>query len=89
MVRCFIFQQPTQIKSTKKKSPELRQQSEKLRLMLVRVFNVQVMFHQAETSIVGHRDKRRGRTGQQDIDKSKRFQDPGQYSRVLHRSVRR
>lgn len=61
--------------------------SENTRLMLVRCFNVQVVLHEAETTVVGDRDKRRGRTGQQDIDKSQGFQDTGEHSGILHRSV--
>lgn len=57
--------------------------------MLVRVFNVQVVLHQAETTVAGHRDKRRRRTGQQDIDKPQGFKDTVEYPGVLHRSVGR
>jgi len=61
----------------------------KTRLMLVRVFNVQVVLHEAETFAIGHRNKRRGRTGQQDINKPQRFQDTGEHPGVLHCSVGR
>lgn len=95
MVRCFYlfiyFLSTADTNSDSIKKYTLLKNSvkfpKKTRLMLVRCFNVQVVLHEAETTVVGDRDKRRGRTGQQDIDKSQGFQDTGEHSGILHRSV--
>lgn len=56
-------------------------------MFVFRVSNVQVVLHEAEIAPAGHRNQRRRRPRQQDIDKPKGFQDTGEHPRVLYRSV--
>lgn len=90
MIFIFIFQQPTQILTKKKIHIIVTYNSLwfwKMSSNARPCFNVQVVLHEAKTSVVGYWNKRWRRSGQQDIDKSQRFQDTSEHAGVLHCSV--